>query len=232
MVLPPGLSPLAGRFIAFEGGDGAGKSTHLKLLADELRRRGLVDTPGQPGVVVTREPGGTTLGCQIRQILLHGGDLAATAEALLYAADRAQHVAELIGPALSRGDLVLTDRYLDSSISYQVEGRGLSETTVRQVNALATAGLRPDLTILLDVGQATAWDRLSQSGQPADRLERAGEDFHRRVNQRYRDLAAADPDRYAIIASEAPLDEVQERLWQAFERYLDAWTRQTRAGRP
>jgi dTMP kinase len=220
-------SPLAGRFVAFEGGDGSGKSTHLSLLVGELRRRGLVDAPGRPAAVVTREPGGTELGAAIRQLLLRGagqdGDMAAVTEALLYAADRAEHVARVIRPALARGDLVLSDRYLDSSIAYQVEGRGLAQGLVERVNRLATGGLTPDLTILLDIDPAAAAARLESSGGQADRLESAGGDFHSRVNQRYRDLAAAEPGRYAVLAAEAPLAELGQRVWQVFEGFMAGW---------
>ncbi|MDR2254269.1 MAG: dTMP kinase [Bifidobacteriaceae bacterium] len=225
---PTLASPLTGRFVAFEGGDGAGKSTQLELLAAALRAQGLVDATGRPGLVVTREPGGTALGVGIRDLLLHGGAVDAVAEALLYAADRAQHVATVVRPALARGALVLADRCLDSSLAYQIEGRQLAEELVRAVNAPATGGLTPDLTILLDVGQDVAATRLAESERAADRLERAGGDFHRRVNQRYRDLAAEAPERYAVVAAAGPVAEVQARVRAAFDRHAAAWGRTAR----
>ncbi|MDR1188933.1 MAG: dTMP kinase [Bifidobacteriaceae bacterium] len=209
-----------GRFIAFEGGDGAGKSTHLKMLAQALRTGGYVERPGRPGLVVTREPGGTALGAEIRRMLLHGGEVAPAAEALLYAADRSQHVAEVLRPALARGDIVITDRYLDSSIAYQAEGRGLTESVIRQVNAVATGGLEPDLTILMDVDQATSRDRRERPGQTPDRLEEAGEPFHATVNRRYRELAASAPERYAVVLATGSKDEVHASVWAAVEPLL------------
>jgi dTMP kinase len=214
---------LAGRFIAFEGGDGSGKSTHLRLLVDDLRRRGLVDAPGQPGLVVTREPGGTKVGAAVRELLLRGADPAPLTEALLYAADRAEHVARVVRPALERGALVVSDRYLDSSIAYQVEGRGLDLALVREINRAATRGLEPDLTILLDIDQAVAQARRAASGAPADRLEAAGEGFHARVNQRYRSLAAAAPQRYAVVAADAAPQVVHRRLWRELDRFMARW---------
>jgi dTMP kinase len=196
-----------GTFIVFEGGDGAGKTTQIDLLVEALRRDGLVDGPGLPSALVTREPGGTALGSGLRELVLHGADMAPVAEALLYAADRAQHVAEVVAPALARGDVVISDRYLDSSIAYQVEGRGLSESQVREVNAPATGGLEPDLTVLMDVGVATAARRRAESGEPADRLEGAGREFHTRVNTRYRSLAAEGAGRYLVVDAEGPVEE-------------------------
>ncbi|MDR3361096.1 MAG: dTMP kinase [Bifidobacteriaceae bacterium] len=220
----PDLSPLAGRLIAFEGGDGAGKSTQLQRLAVDLRRRGLVDAPGQPRLVVTREPGGTELGQSIRSWLLDGGEVAPEAEALLYAADRAQHVAQVVRPALDDGALVMTDRYLDSSIAYQAEGRGLAEALVRAVNQVATGGLTPDLTILLDIGHQEGAERRAASEAPADRLERAGGGFHARVNARYRQLAAVAAGRYAVIPARGPVEAVQRLVWLALERRLPGWS--------
>jgi dTMP kinase len=206
---------LPGRFIAFEGGDGAGKSTHLTMLAAALRRGGHVDAPGRPGLIETREPGGTALGRSIRDLLLHGGEVGPAAEALLYAADRAQHVAEVLRPALARGDLVVSDRYLDSSIAYQAEGRGLSEAAIRQINDVATGGLAPHLTILLDIDPAAAALRLAASGAAPDRLEAAGRAFHANVNRRYRELAAAAPGRYVCVPAEASCDAVHAAVWAA-----------------
>ncbi|MDR0627318.1 MAG: dTMP kinase [Bifidobacteriaceae bacterium] len=216
---------LAGRFIALEGGDGAGKSTHLKMLAQALRGAGYVDQPGCPRLVVTREPGGTELGNQIRELVLYGGEVAPAAEALLYAADRAQHVTTVLRPALARADLVLTDRYLDSSIAYQAEGRGLTEDVIRSINAVATGGLTPDLVIVLDIEPEAATTRRHGSGDPADRVEQAGEAFHSKVNRRYRELAAADPDRYVMVDATGPKEEVHERIWAAVRKLAAAGPR-------
>ncbi|MDR0594704.1 MAG: dTMP kinase [Bifidobacteriaceae bacterium] len=206
-----------GRFVALEGGDGSGKSTQLGLLVARLRRDGWVDGPGRPRLVVTREPGGTELGANLRQLVLHGGEVSPAAEALLYAADRAQHVAQVLRPALARGDLVISDRYLDSSIAYQAEGRGLPEAAIRQVNAVATGGLEPDLTILLDIDPGLA---AARRAAPADRLEQAGREFHANVNRRYRELAAARPGAYAVVDATGPPDEVHARLWTAVRPLL------------
>jgi dTMP kinase len=206
-----------GWFVAFEGGDGAGKSTQLAMLVARLRAGGHVDAPGRPKLVVTREPGGTELGAQIRQMLLSGGDVAPAAEALLYAADRAQHVATVLRPALARGDWVISDRYLDSSIAYQAEGRGLDEAAIRRINAVATGGLAPELTIVLDIDVTTATARRQGEG---DRMEQAGEAFHAKVNRRFRELAAAAPRRYAVVAADGGTTEVHARVWAAFAPLL------------
>ncbi|MDR2564799.1 MAG: dTMP kinase [Bifidobacteriaceae bacterium] len=211
-----------GRFVVFEGGDSAGKSTHLRLLAERLRAEGYADGPGLPSLVVTREPGGTELGVQIRELLLHGGEVAPAAEALLYAADRAQHVAQVLRPALARGDLVISDRYLDSSIAYQAEGRGLGEAAIRQINAVATGGLTPDLTILLDITPDAAAARRDRPELVEDRIEQAGTDFHADVNRRYRELAAAAPARYVALATVDPKDVVHQRIWEAVRPLLAA----------
>jgi dTMP kinase len=198
-----------GIFVVFEGGDGAGKTTQLRLLADALRARG-----GREAVV-TREPGGTALGAQLRAALLHGGDVDPRAEALLYAADRAQHVAEVIRPALARGAIVLSDRYLDSSIAYQADGRALGEDAVRAANRLATGGLEPDLTVLLDIEPAAAAARLAAAPGSADRIEAAGPDFHAAVNARFRELAGRDPRRYAVLDAARPATELHAEVLAA-----------------
>jgi dTMP kinase len=191
-------------FLVFEGGDGAGKSTQARLLASAIRRFSVAGDAAAL-VVETREPGGTEFGRAIREALLHGGEVAPAAEALAYAADRAQHVAEVVAPALARGAVVISDRHLDSSIAYQVEGRGLAEAEVRAANALGLGGLVPDLTLLLDLPVAAAEAR----GRDAtDRLENAGRAFHERVGARYRALAAAAPGRYAVLDAARPIDLV------------------------
>jgi dTMP kinase len=181
--------PLKGLFVAFEGGDGAGKSTQVRLLAWALAAAGRE-------VVVTRQPGGTPLGSAIRDLVLHGGHVSPRAEALLYAADKAHHVDELIRPTLERGVDVLTDRYTDSSIAYQGAGRHLGPAEIRDLLDWAVAGLFPDLTIVVDVSAAVGRAR---RGTVHDRIESEGDAFHERVRQHFLDLAAASPDRYLVL---------------------------------
>jgi dTMP kinase len=192
--------PIAtGYFVAFEGGDGAGKSTQVDRLADWLRGRG-------HEVVTTREPGGTMLGAQLRSVLLdvRSVGLSARSEALLYAADRAEHVAAVIRPALHRGAIVVSDRYVDSSIAYQGAGRALSAGEVERLSRWATQGLRPHLTVLLDVDPTVAARR--RAGAP-DRIEAESVEFHTRVRQGFLDLAERDPKRYLVLdAAGTPAD--------------------------
>jgi dTMP kinase len=196
-----------GRFVAFEGGDGAGKSTQVMLLADALA------AAGRP-VVVTREPGGTPLGQQIRDLLLHGDHIAARAEALLYAADRAHHVEVVVRPALERGDDVVTDRYLESSVAYQGAGRGLGVDAVRELNLWGVGGLMPDLTVVLDV---PAEEGRRRRGGVHDRMEREADDFHERVRAHFLGLAGAHPDRYAVVDGMLPQEEVHRKVWERLE---------------
>ena len=181
--------PRLGLFVAFEGGDGAGKSTQVRLLAQALSDAGRE-------VVVTRQPGGTPLGSAIRDLVLHGGHVSPRAEALLYAADKAHHVDELIRPTLERGVDVLTDRYTDSSIAYQGAGRDLGPQEIHELLVWAVAGLFPDLTIVVDVPAAVGRAR---RGSVHDRIESEGDDFHERVRQHFLDLAAAAPQRYLVL---------------------------------
>jgi dTMP kinase len=191
-----------GRFIALEGGDATGKSTQSRLLAARL------------GAVVTREPGGTALGEQLRVFVLDPatGDVDPRAEALILAAARAQHVAEVIRPALERGETVVSDRYIASSIAYQGFGRGLPPDEVRAMNEWATGGLWPDVIVLLELTPEDASTRL---GAERDRLEAAGDGFHQRVAAGYRELAAADPDRWVVVDATGPVEEVAERILTA-----------------
>ncbi len=204
-----GQSPQLGRgtdgglFIAFEGGEGAGKSTQARLLADRLRAAGYE-------VVVTFEPGATEIGSKLRSVLLDRAsvDLSPMAEALLYAADRAQHVAEVVRPALARGAVVVTDRYIDSSLAYQGAGRSLPEAEVRRLSQGATGGLLPDLTVVLDLPPEVG---LGRRGGPGDRLEDESVAFHRRVRSTFLQLAAHHRDRYLVLdATESP-----ERIHEA-----------------
>lgn len=180
-----------GLFIALEGGDGAGKTTQSRLLGVWLEEAGYA-------VRHTREPGGTALGRAVRELLLHGedGSVSPRAEALLFAADRAHHVATLVRPALDRGEVVLSDRYLDSSVAYQGAARALGHEEVRELSLWATEGLVPDLTVLLDVA---AQEGRSRRGEVHDRLEREADDFHDRVRQGFLDLAAREPQRYLVL---------------------------------
>ena len=173
-----------GRFVVFEGGEGCGKSTQARLLAERW------------GAVFTFEPGGTPVGAQLREILLspETGDLEPRAEALLMAADRAHHVATKIRPALLRGRDVVCDRFVGSSLAYQGHARGLGIDAVRAMNEFGTDGLVPDLVVLLVVPADVADERMRASGQ-LDRLEQAGDEFHRKVAEAYQMLAAHDPDR-------------------------------------
>ena len=197
----PPAPGLPGTFVALEGGEGAGKSTQLRLLAEWLRERG-------HEVVVTREPGATEAGARLRAILLDPSTrLAARAEALLYAADRAQHVAQVVRPALRRGDVVLTDRYVDSSLAYQGAGRELERDDVARLSRWATEGLVPDLVVLLDVDPEIGLRRARAEGTP-DRIEAESLAFHRRVREGFLDLAAEAPERYLVVDAALPAEQV------------------------
>ncbi len=196
-----------GIFLAFEGGDGAGKSTQVELTAKALR------DAGRP-VLVTRQPGGTSLGASLRQLVLHGADVSPRAEALLFAADKAQHVHELVRPALERGDDVVTDRYTDSSVAYQGVGRRLGADEVYRVLEWATGGLFPDLTVVLDIPVAEG--RRRRDALP-DRVEAEPDSFHERVRRHFLDRAEADPERYLVLDATLPADHLNARVIQALE---------------
>ena len=204
----PEVPARRGLFIALEGGEGAGKTTQARLLAIWLREQGY-------DVITTREPGATKVGMRLRAVLLdtaHAG-LSARAETLLYAADRAEHVASVINPALDRGAVVVTDRYVDSSLAYQGAGRKLPAAEVARVNQWATGGLVPDLTVLLDMPPAHGLGRRARS---ADRLEAEPLDFHERVRSGFLGLARAEPQRYLVLDASRPAAElsreIQERI--------------------
>lgn len=188
----------AGLFVSFEGGDGSGKTTQIGLLGDWFARLG-------HEVVVTREPGGTTLGAELRRLVLHGEDMAPRTEALLYAADRAHHVSTVVRPALERGAVVVTDRYLDSSVAYQAGGRELGADEVENLSLWATGGLLPRVTVLLDIDPAVGVARVPGG---LDRLERAGDEFHVRTREAYLARAAAHPERIAVVDASLPVEEV------------------------
>ncbi len=195
-----------GRLVAFEGGEGAGKSTQAARLAADL------------GAVLTREPGATEAGRRIRSIILDPAlaGLDVRAEALLLLADRAQHVAEVVRPALERGLDVVTDRFCGSTLAYQGWGRGLDAGELARLSAWATGGLEPDLVVLLDVAPAVAATRLDR---PPDRMELAGDGFHRRVAEGYRALASASPRRWVVVDGAGTVEAVAARVRAAF----DAW---------
>jgi dTMP kinase len=188
-----------GVFVCFEGGDGAGKSTQSRALAEWLRESGY-------SVCLTFEPGGTTVGKQLREIVLgHAtGELSARTEALLYAADKAEHVDTVVLPALERGEVVITDRYVDSSLAYQGAGRVLDLGEVTTLQRWATADLRPHLTVVLDVAPDRGLGRL----EARDRIEAEGPEFHQRARQAFLDFAAADPDHYVVLDARSPVDEI------------------------
>ncbi|HVT20611.1 MAG TPA: dTMP kinase [Mycobacteriales bacterium] len=209
---PLGRGTDSGLFVAFEGGEGAGKSTQVQLLAEGLRRTGF-------DVVVTFEPGATAIGAALRQVLLDRDSvgLSPQAEALLYAADRAQHVSEVIRPALARGAVVVTDRYVDSSLAYQGAGRSLAEAEVRRLSAWATGGLMPDLTIVLDLAPEVG---LQRRGGPGDRLEDESLAFHHRVRAMFLQLAAHHRDRYLVIDATESSDRIHAAVAKRLEPLL------------
>ena len=201
---------MTGRFFTLEGGDGAGKTTQAELLTAWLSDHGLT-------VVRTREPGGTDLGVQIRQMVLHErGHVASRAEALLYAADRAQHVETVVRPALARGEVVLQDRYIDSSVAYQGVARGLGAEQVRSVSEWAADGLAPDLTILLDLDVTVGRARVAAArGDTFDRLESEAAAFHESVRQAFLAMAEAEPVRFLVVDASAPTGTVQDAVRRA-----------------
>ncbi|HEX5033273.1 MAG TPA: dTMP kinase [bacterium] len=198
-------------FITFEGGEGSGKTTQIRKLEAALIARGLP-------VLATREPGGTETGREIRRILLDekNGHLAPWTELLLYAADRAQHVAETIRPALGQGKIVLCDRFTDATVAYQGFGRGLDLKLIHSLNELATQGLRPDLTFLLDLpvslGLKRAKARLEATGKSEGRFEAEAEAFHEKIRQAYLQLAQEEPKRFVLIEADAEVDELHRRI--------------------
>lgn len=195
---------MAGTFITFEGGDGSGKTTQIGLLNDWL-------VAGGHTVVVTREPGGTDLGKELRDIILHStGFIARRAEALLYAADRAQHIATVVRPALERGEIVVQDRYFDSSLAYQGAGRVLDVAEVRELSLWATERLIPQLTIVLDVPADVAKSRQLEDDRRFDRLEAEAEDFHQRVRDSYVALAQAEPERFIVVDGTASVESIHQ----------------------
>lgn len=193
---------MKGRFIVFEGGEATGKSTQARLLAHQL------------GAVLTREPGGTELGLRLRELVLAPGSarVSSRAEALLLVADRAQHVEEVVLPALREGRHVVCDRFSGSTLAYQGYGRGLAVADLAMMSSWASGGLEPDLVLLLEVDGGVAAAR--RVGDSPDRMEAEDEPFHTRVRDGYRALAAADPGRWRMVPGEGPVDEVAARVRQ------------------
>jgi dTMP kinase len=201
---------LTGALIALEGIDGSGKSTIAKRLVEKLRESGT-------SVILSREPGGTAIGEQIREILLQQESLSmlATTEMLLFAAARAQHVGELVRPALAEGLTVVADRFVDSSLAYQWGGRGLEKRAVDLAIELATDGLEPDLRILLDLPVESALRRRMADWNETNRMDRESIIFHGRVRDAYHSLVAADPARWSVVDADRAVDDVSAAVWRA-----------------
>ncbi len=202
-------------FITLEGPDGSGKTTQIGLL-----REALVAAGYHP--LLTREPGGTAIGDQIRAILhnVSNTEMVPTAEILLYSASRAQLVAELVRPALAAGRIVLCDRFADSTMAYQGYGRGLDIKVLRTITAFATAGLKPDLTLLLDVPAAVGLSRRKVGGAEWNRMDQQALEFHRWTREGYQSLAAAEPQRWRLIDAAGPVEEVAAAVWSAVSAVL------------
>lgn len=204
-----------GLFIAFEGGDGAGKSTQATRLSDALEARGL-------SVLRTREPGGTPIGEKLRSLVLdHGhGTIDPRTEALMFAAARAAHASQVIRPALADGTVVITDRYIDSSVAYQGVGRALGAEGVLSLNEWATEGLHPDLTVLLDVDPSDGRQRRTAGDATEDRLESEPDDFHSAIRHAFLDLAAAAPSSYLVLPAKADIEILAARILERVESLL------------
>ena len=208
---------MGGAFITFEGIDGCGKSTQLRILAGELRVRGFP-------VIATREPGGTPLGQKLRAALLDvKEEVDPLTELLVFAADRAQHVRKHLRPALERNQIVLSDRYADATVAYQGAGRGFKPELIEEIVQLATDGLKPDLTLLFDLSVADAAVRTRKRVQSkrTDRLDVENEDFHTRVRNAYLEIAKAEPDRFRIIDARGSVDETQRRVMEIVIPFLE-----------
>jgi dTMP kinase len=208
-----GVFSETGLFVCFEGGEGAGKSTQSRLLRDWLVERGET-------VLLTFEPGDTAVGKELRRIVLDPatGELSDRTEALLYAADKAEHVDHVVLPALARGEVVITDRYVDSTLAYQGAGRTLDVAEVEAVARWATGDLRPHLTVVLDLAPEAGLGRFDER----DRIEGQSLEFHQRVRQGFLGLAAADPDHYIVLDARAPIEEIAEAIRERVEPLLAA----------
>ena len=222
---------MPGLFLTFEGGEGSGKTTQLTALLEFLRAAGY-------DAIATRDPGGTPIGKQIRRILLdrENARLTGTAELFLYEASRAQLVQEVIRPALAQGRIVLCDRFTDSTVAYQGYGRGLDLDLIARLNAVASDGLRPDLTFLLDldpeVGLARATQRPRAPDTRPDRIEDELLGFHQRVRSGYRAIAAAEPERVIVVDATGSVGEIESQIRRRVEALLRSSTLAADAARP
>lgn len=227
--MQPVRARYSGKLIVFEGGEGCGKTTQLQLteswLAEADRLPQLAGNLGITQLLTTREPGGTALCSEIRRVLLEPNDevMDQRTELLLYAADRAQHVQQCLYPALEQGTLVLCDRYTDSTIAYQGYGRGLDMALIEQLNQIATAGLKPDLTLWLDLDTEIGLARAQTRGK-RDRIEQSDLSFHQAVRQGFTDLAASAPERFVRIDASGNIADVQQSIRQAIGAAFQRWT--------
>lgn len=197
-----------GMFITFEGADGCGKTTQMKLLAEYLEKKGI-------DVVLTREPGAKGLGEKVREILLnYEGPVSDRCESFLFLADRAQNIDIIVNPAVEEGKVVLCDRHIDSTVAYQGYGRGLDIERINMLNNIATNGRKPDLTFVFDIDVETSMARV---GKEKDRMESAGKDFHNRVRQGYLELAKQEPQRIKIIDAAKSIEEIHAEVIKIFE---------------
>lgn len=210
---------MSGIFLTFEGLDGSGKTTQLRLLADALAAQGF-------DVVTTREPGGTVLGKRIRALVLEIEDAPAPlAELLLFAADRAQHLETLIRPALAAGKIVISDRYADATAAYQGAGRGFPAEKIRQTIELATGGFKPDLTLFFDLPTETALARANSRPEELNRLDKETIDFFGRARCAYLEIAAAEPERFLVVEASGSIDEIHKKTLQIVMQFLESQNR-------
>ena len=209
---------MRGKFITFEGIDGSGKSTQLRMLTSELLVRGL-------SVLPTMEPGGTPLGRRLREAFLETEEnVAPLAELLLFAADRAQHVNFLVKPALEEGKIVVSDRYSDATFAYQGAGRGFPEATVNQIIELATSGLKPDLTLFFDLPIERALSRTNNrndTGERKNRMDKETAGFYERVREAYLKISEDEPERFRVIDASGSTDEVKSLVLKIVSQFLD-----------
>ncbi len=202
-----------GLFITFEGADGCGKTTQLKLLAKHLEQKGFE-------VVITREPGAVGLGIKIREILLnYEGEVASRAESFLFLADRAQHIETLVKPAIEQGKIVLCDRHTDSTVAYQGFGREQDLEQINLLNKIAVGGIVPDLTYLFDIDVETSMSRV---GNEKDRMESAGVEFHNKVRQGYLEIAKNEPERIKTLDAKNSIENISEQVIEIFENTFGA----------